>query len=183
MASCLISQGWDCPDCTEKFNVPGLEKDEVFIANHTEILAYASVIPGEISGLTFEALKGFKKICFHKDTSSWGEELVPGTNAGSHYTQNVTGRTIDFSTAIRNAIDEYVDVDTVIVVKGKGGKFWLVGEDGGLTLSENIKNTGAASGDDTGDSLIWSGLGLGKVRQFLLTDEATTQALLDGLVV
>lgn len=183
MAECLITAGWDCPACDEKFTVPGIEKDEIFIGNHSEITAYTETIPGEIDALTFVLTKGFKKLCFHKDTGSFTEELVVANNAGSHFTQSFVGRTIDDSTAVRVAIEEFVDVDVVIVFKKKNGSFVLLGQNGGISLTVNSKSTGAATGDDTGDSLEFTGLGLGKANYFFDTSEAATQALLDGYVV
>jgi len=183
MAACAITNGWDCPDCTDRFNVPGIQRDEVWIANHADITAFVSVATGEVSDLTFATYKGLKKICFHKDTGSFAEELVRAANAGSHYNQTITGRVIDDSTATRNAIEDLVDVPVVIITKKKNGKFIIAGETGDLELNENTKGTGATTGDDTGDVLTFTGSHPGKTRYFLDTDEATTQAALDALVV
>lgn len=183
MADCLATQGWLGPDCSEKFNAPGLDVDTVYIGNRIDVAAFISIVPGEISAITMVALASLYKIVFHKDSASIGEELVSAANAGSSYTQNVTARTIDDSTAVRVAIEEYVNVNMIVIVKKKNGKFFLVGENGGVKLSENVKTSGATSGDDTGDTLIWTGIGLGKMRQVFDTDEATTQALLDSYVL
>lgn len=183
MAACAITNGWDCPDCSDRFNVPGIQRDEIWITNHADITAFVSTATGEVSNLTFATYKGFKKICFHKDTGGFTEELVRANNAGSHYTQSFTGRVIDDSTATRNAIEDLVDVPVVIVFKKKNGKFLILGETGDLELMENPKGTGATTGDDTGDVLTFSGTQTGKTRYFFDTNEATTQTLLDGLVV
>lgn len=181
---CLITSGWGCPDCTDKFGVPGIERDEIWIGNKSEVTAFISTISGEISDITFDfSYNGFRKICLHKNTGSFTEELVVGENSASHYTQNFVGRVIDDSTAVRNAIEDLVDVDTVIVFKKKNGKFQVVGETGGVALSENEKTSGATTGDDFGDLLTFTGTNNGKARYFFDTDAATTQATLDGLVV
>jgi len=108
--------------------------------------------------------------------------LAVGENAASHYTQNFTGRVIDDSTAIRNRIEDFVDVDVVIIFKKKNDRFWIFGETGGIQLTENPKTSGATTGDDTGDMLIFTGVNNGKHRYFFDTDAATTQTVLDGLV-
>ncbi len=183
MAACAITNGWNCPDCTEKFGVPGIQRDEIWIANHAEITAFVSIVTGEVSNLTFASYKGLKKLCVHKDTGLAGEELVKANNAGSHYTQSFIGRVIDDSTATRTAIEDLVDVPVVIITKKKNNKFVIIGESGDLELTENSKSTGATTGDDTGDLLTFAGTNNGKHRYFLDTDVATTQTVLDGLVV
>ena len=182
MAQCLITSGWDCPDCTTKFSIPGLQRDEIFIANRSEVSAFTEPSAGLVSALTFDQYKGMFKLCVHKDTAGVIEELVRADNAGSHYTQTFTARVIDDSTVIRNSINDLVDVDIVVVVKRKNGKFIILGQDEGISLTENVKDTGATTGDDTGDLLTFTGLGLGKYKEFLDTDEATSQATLDGYV-
>lgn len=182
MAECLITTGWETPDCTEKFNVPGIERDEIWVANRSEITAISSSVAGEVDGFTFLAATGFKKIAFHKNTGNVSEELVKAENSGAYYNQTFTGRVIDDSTDVREAIQDMVDVDLVIAVRKKNDKFVLIGENGGVTLTENTKQSGATDGDDTGDVLTFTGRNLGKSRYVFDTDVATTQALLDGLV-
>ena len=181
---CLISAGFACPDCTDKFGTPGIERDEIFIGNKSEVTAFISTITGEVSNITFDfSYNGFRKICVHKNTGSFTEELVVGENSASHYTQGFTARVIDDSTAVRNAIEDFVDVDVVIVFKKKNGKFQVVGETGGVTMNENTKTSGAITGDDFGDLFTFNGTNNGKARYFFDTDAATTQATLDALVV
>ena len=84
MAECLITAGWDCPDCDDKFSIPGVEHQEIWIANRSEIVSFGSVAAGEINAITFDALKGLKKLCVHKNTPMFTEELVQGENAGDH---------------------------------------------------------------------------------------------------
>jgi len=183
MADCLITTGWSCPDCTSKFNIPGLERNELLIANKSEISAFTSATEGEVSAITFDTYKGFYRVCAHKDTASWQENLVVGANSGNHFTQTVTFRTIDPSTGVRNAIEDLVDVDVVVAVKSKRGDWWILGEDAGLRLTSNDKDSGAATGDDQGDLLTFSGVALGKARKFFITDAATTETTIDGYVV
>lgn len=183
MGQCLASCGITCPDCDNKFAVPGIERDEIWIANKSEVLAFISDTEGEVKDLTFGTYDGLWKICLHKNTGQYTEELVTSNTAGAHYTQTFVGRTIDSSTEVRNRINEYVDTDLVIIFKKKDGTFMIIGEDGGVTLSENVKNTGATTGDETGDLLTFSGLGNGKARNFFDTSEAATQTILDDHVI
>ena len=67
MAQCAITAGWSCPSCDDIFNVPGIEKDKIYVANAAEISAYTSAVTGEISALTFDTYKGFYALCVHKD--------------------------------------------------------------------------------------------------------------------
>ena len=49
MAQCLITSAWDCPDCTTKFSLPGLQRDEIFIANRSEVSAFTEPSAGLVS--------------------------------------------------------------------------------------------------------------------------------------
>jgi hypothetical protein len=179
MAGCLTSTGWLPPACGQRFSVPGIERDEIYMANHSDITAYTET-GNQISALTFTGATVMVKLAAHKETGSFGEELVKGTNAGSHYTQNLSMRVIDDDEATRKSIEDMVDVDLVFVVKRRNNKFYLLGRTGGITLTENPFNTGATTGDDTGDMLTFSGVNLAKMKQFFDTDAATTIVTLDS---
>lgn len=183
MAECLITAGWVGPSCDDTFNVPGIQKDEIYFANKSEISAYSESVTGEIDGITFDTYKGFYKVVVHKDTASWSEELQVGTNSGYFYNQTFSFRTIDTSTSIRNAINNMVGTSLVALFKDKNDKYYVLGETDGLELSENAKNSGAAPGDDTGDVLTFSGVNRGKAKKFFKTDVATTETTVAGYVV
>ena len=103
MAECLITAGFTGPSCDDTFNVPGIEKDKIYVGNKSEITAFTSSVTGEIDGVTFDTYKGLYALTVHKDTASWSEELQVGTNSGYYYNTSLTFRTIDSATAVRNA--------------------------------------------------------------------------------
>lgn len=180
MAGCVTSTGWLVPACADRFGIPGIDRDEIWMANHSEITAYTSGGTHQISALTFASTKVMVKLAAHKETGKFGEELVVAPNAGNHYTQNFSFRVIDDDDATVKAIEDLVDVDLVFVVKKRNGKYFLLGESGGLQLSENVADSGATSGDDTGEMLTFTGLNLGKMKEFFDTDVSTTKTTLDG---
>lgn len=182
MAECLITAGWSCPSCDDVFNVPGIEKDKIYVANASEISAFTSA-SGEISAITFDTYKGFYALCVHKDTASWSEELQIGSNSGSFYNTSLTFRTIDSATSVRNAINDMVGTSLVFAVKDKNANWYIIGETDGVEMTENTKGSGAAPGDDTGDVVTFSGVNRGKVKKFFDTDAATTETTIDGYVV
>lgn len=183
MAECVITAGWTGPSCDNTFNVPGIEKDKIYVANKSEINAFTSSVTGEIDGITFETYKGLYGVTVHKDTASWSEELQVNANSGHYYNVSLSFRTIDNTTAVRNAINDMVGTSLVFVVKDKNGKWYVIGETDGVELSEQTKGSGAAPGDDTGDVLTFAGVNRGKVKQFLDTNETTSDATLAGYLL
>ena len=183
MAECLITAGWAGPSCDETFNVPGIEKDKIYVGNKSEITAFTSTVDGEIDGLTFDTYKGLYALTVNKDTASFTEELQVGANSGYYYNETVTFRTIDESTAVRNAIEDMVGTSLVFVLKDKNGKWTVLGETDGVELSEQTKTSGAAPGDDTGDVLTFAGVNRGKAKKFFATDAATTDSTLAGYLL
>lgn len=183
MATCVISSGWTGPACADVFNVPGIEKDKIYVTNKADIDSYTEAVTGEISAITFEQYKGFYSLEVHKDTASWSEELQVGQNSGAHYQTSLTFRTIDAATSIRNAINDMVGTSLVFAVKDKNGNWYVIGETDGVELSENTKGSGSAPGDDTGDVLTFTGVNRGKVKKFFITDAATTETTIDGYLL
>ncbi len=183
MAECLITAGWVGPSCDETFNVPGIEKDKIYVGNKSEIEALTSTVDGELDGITFEASKGLFALTVHKDTASWSEELQIGANSGYYYNTSLTFRTIDGATSVRNAIEDMVGTALVFAVKDKNGSWFIIGETDGVELSEQTKGSGAAPGDDTGDVLTFTGVNRGKVKKFFNTDAATTDTTLAGYLL
>ena len=183
MAECLITAGWTGPSCADTFNVPGIEKSKIYVANKSEISAFSETVTGEIDAITFDTYKGFYSLTVHKDTASWTEELQVATNSGYYYNTSLSFRTIDSATSIRNAINSMVGTSLVFAVKDKNGNWYIIGETDGIELSENTKTSGAAPGDDSGDLLTFSGVNRGKVKKFFDTDATTTETKIDGYVV
>lgn len=182
MAGCEFTKPWSDPSCDDKFNVPGVNHQEVFIANVDDVTGFTETSEGEIDAIAFNTYKGLMKLIFHRDTVQITETLVSGNNAGDHYTQEFVARTIDDSTSVRNAINELVGVDVYIIAKKKNGKFAFLGESEGLKLTGNEKASGAASGDDTGDLLTFTGVNLGKHKYFFDTSAAQSATTLQGYV-
>jgi hypothetical protein len=183
MAQCAITAGWECPSCEDKWNLAGIEKDSIYLFNENEITAYAASVTGEIENLTLQPYAVGYQICVHKNSALWTEELVVSENSGNFYNQTFTFRVIDPSTTIRNSISELIDTNIVIIFRAKTGRFYLLGDTGGgLTVSVNTKETGAKSGDSTGDLITVSGESSDKAKQFFDTSESQTLANIAALL-
>lgn len=182
MAGCLITQGVDTPACGDRFSSPGINRDDVWIFNHTEIASFTTgAQTGEVSAITFSPSYevGFI-LATHKNSGQYVEELQTSEEAAPYYNQTFSARIIASDTTTRNAIEGFVDVDVVIVFKQKSGKFRIIGEEGGVKLTENMYDTGKIAGDSIGDTLVWTGQENGKARFFFSTSEAATKTVLDG---
>lgn len=182
MAECLVTAGIAANDCTEKFGVPGIE-DKFYIANHSEVTAYSETVPGEIDALSFTSGKGVKEVFYKDATGSYIDSLVSDSPSGFYYNQNLTVRVTNKLTATRNSIEDMVGVNVVLIVEDADGKWKIFGETKGLKLTVNDNNSGTVAGDEAGDLLTFTGINLGKIKEFLATDKATTDALLSGYIV
>jgi len=182
MAGCKISSGITTPACTDRFSSPGINREDIWVFNHSEISAYgAGAQTGEISSLTFSPSyeTGFA-VAIHKNSGQFVEELQTSEEAAPFYNQTFSARIIANDTDTRNAIEDMVDVDLVIVFKLENGKFRIIGETGGVKLTEQTYDTGKTAGDAVGDTLVFTGVENGKANFFLDTDEDTTRTTLDS---
>jgi len=181
MAGCIITSGITTPGCTDRFASPGISRADIYVFNHSEISAYTSTVTGEVSALTFSPSYevGFL-VSMHKNSASFSEELVADENSAPYYNLTFAGKIIANDTDTRVAIEDMVDVDLVIVAKAKSGVYYILGESGGLKLTENTFTTGATNGDEIGDTLSFTGVENGRARVFLDTNEATTKITLDS---
>lgn len=183
MAECLITAAWSCPSCDDKFQIPGIQRDAIWVGNRTEIQSYTSTVEGEISAMVFDSYKGLFKVCVHRDSASFTEELASENTSGYYYNQNLTFRVIDDSRATKEAIEGMVGVDLVFIVKKRNNKFVVIGQDFGVRMTENSKTTGSAAGDETGDTMTFTGEALSKANYFLNTSVVITESLLDDYIV
>ena len=181
MAECKIAAGVTGASCAARFSSPGINHDDIYIFNHSEISAYTSSVTGEVSALSFQPTYevGFK-VAVHKDSGIYTETLQVSEEGAAYYEQSLSAKIIANDTDTRNAIEGFVGVDVVIAFKQKNGKYRIIGEAAGVKLSENVFDTGKVAGDGTGDTVVWTGIENGKARFFFDTSEATTKTTLDG---
>lgn len=179
MAGCLLTSGLDCTPCGNAFIAPGIQKDAIYLANKSEISGTAT--NGTISSFTFAPYAGLHKICVHKDSASYSEELVSEANSGKYWNENFTFRLIDYDINTRNFIQDLCGADGLVVIfKTKEGQWQVAGWDNGLEVTANTYNTGAAAGDEIGDILTLTGVATNKHYRFFNTSDAITESTLAG---
>lgn len=177
MAGCLITSGLDCTPCANAFIAPGIQKDEIYLANKSEISGTAT--NGTFSSFTFSAYAGLHKICVHKDSASFTEEFASEANTGKYWKETFTFRVMDYDIDTRNWIQDLCGADGIVVVyKTKEGQWQVAGWDNGLEVTANTFNTGAAAGDELGDIVTLTGVATNKHYRFFDTSDATTAATL-----
>lgn len=183
MATCVIGANIDGAACASRFSSPGIERDKIWILNREEVEGFVSTVTGEVSALTITALKTAFKIDVHKNTGMFGEVLVTSDEAAPFYEQDFSAKIIANDTATMTGIEDLVGVDVLLIVKLRSGKYRIVGEDGGVKLVENEYTSGKGAGDAVGDTIVFKGQSNGKARFFFDTDEATSEATLNGYLV
>jgi hypothetical protein len=182
MAGCKISSGVTAPGCSDRFSSPGINREDIWVFNHSEISAYtAGAQTGEVSAITFSPSyeTGFI-VATHKNSAQFLEELQVSDEAAPYYKQTFSARVISKDTDTRNAIENMVDVDLVLAFKQRNGKFRVIGQTGGVKLTEQVYDTGKTEGDAIGDTLVFTGVENGKAKFFFDTSETATKATLDS---
>ena len=183
MAVCKITAGISAPSCSSRFSSPGINQDDIYIFNRSDIVSYTSSVTGQVSALVFNfAYDTGYKIAIHKNSGQLTDTLVTSEEAAAYYEQTFTCRVIAKDTTTRNAIEGFVGVDVVLVLRQKNGIYVIIGESEGCMLSENNYDSGKAPGDPTGDTLVFKGVENGKARHFFNTSEATTRTTLESYV-
>lgn len=177
---CVITAGIAAPACGARFSSPGIDRTKLWVFNYDEIAAFTSSVTGEVDAITLDSLKVGFKLDVHKNSAMFTEELQSGEESAPFYNQSLTARIIATDTATMTAIEDMVDVDLVIVYKGRNGKFRLAGEHGGVKLTENTYESGKIAGDAVGDTLVFTGQANGKARFFFDTSEAASEVTLDS---
>jgi len=180
MAGCVIAAGVTTPACTDRFSSPGINREDIWVFNKSEITSFTSVVVGEVSAIVLEMSEVAFLVAVHKNSAQFVEGLQTSEESAPFYTQSFAARIIANDTTTRNSIEGFVDVDVVIVFKQKNGKFRIIGETGGVKLTANEYDSGRTEGDAVGDTLEWTGVENGKARFFFNTDEATTKTTLDA---
>ena len=177
---CVITTGIAAPGCAARFSSPGIDRTKLWIFNYEEVASFTETVTGEIEAIVLDSLKVGFKLDVHKNSAMFTEELQAGEESAPFYNQSLTARIIATDTATMTGIEDLVDVDVVIVYKGRNGKFRVVGEDGGVKLTANTYESGKIAGDSVGDTLEFTGQANGKAHFFFKTDETVSETTLDG---
>lgn len=181
MAGCIIAAGVTTPACGDRFSSPGINREDIWVFNHSEIASFTESTDGEVSAITFSpSYEVGYLVAVHKNSAQFLEELQTSEEAAPFYNQTLTARIIANDTDTRNAIEGMVDVDLVIAFKQKNGKFRIIGQTGGVKLTEQTYDTGKTAGDAVGDTLTFTGVENGKANFFYDTSEAATKTTLDS---
>ena len=180
MAGCVISTSILRAACGDRFGQPGISQDDVWISNFDDLEGNTrTALKKEISALDYITGKQAYKFAMEKNTGQFDAELTSETS-GSFYSETFTAKILDGSSTTAQTIEDYVDVPVVIVARLNDGSYVVMGLSGNLTMTGDAYSSGAASGDDRGSTLTWTGDENERFNYFFDTDAATTKATLVG---
>lgn len=176
MANCLLDTAFAGVGCGE--STPGAY-DEVYIANKSEITLTKGTGANEgiVTAVTFASGKGWYRAKAKKNSVVFSEAFSGDGDIVSFAPQ------VEFMIAsnaqdARNFVDALGGPDLVVVARGKGDTFHVVGVDSGARMVENEATSAA---DGFGNRIVIRAVDeANKSWLYLDTDVATTVAALEA---
>lgn len=151
--ACALTQGYSL-DCRD--SAGGIT--EVYFIEKANVTAIAEA-SGIVSGLTKANGKRFWKYELPKQTGFLTETITPSTENGTVFYSSELSIVINkLSAAVRNEIRLLAQNVLIAVVKDNNGKYWMIGAERGIDMSESTSGTGTAYGDRSGYTLNFMGM-------------------------
>jgi hypothetical protein len=150
--ACNLSQNYVL-DCKESLG--GL-KSVYFIESAN--VSVDTIADGVITDLQLAVGKYFYKYDLVKETSSFTETITASVQNGTiFYAQELTIILNKLQANTRNEILLLAKNNLVAIAEDRNGKYWYLGQEGGLDISGGTGASGVASGDRSGYELTFSG--------------------------
>lgn len=151
--ACALTSGYSL-DCRD--SAGGIT--EVYFIEKANVTAIAEA-SGIVSGLTKASGKRFWKYELPKQTGSLTETITPSTENGTVFYQSELQIVINkLAASVRNELRLLAQNVLIAVVKDNNGKYWLVGKERGIDMTESTSGTGTAYGDRSGYTLNFMGM-------------------------
>lgn len=150
--ACALTQNYvlDCRD-----SLGGL-KSVLFIEAGN--IATVTEATGVVTAITLAVGKFFYKYELIKETSSFTETVTASVQNGTvFYAQELTVILNKLQANTRNEILLLAQNSLVAIAEDRNGKYWMLGQNGGLDMSAGTSASGVATGDRSGYELTFSG--------------------------
>ena len=150
--SCALTQNYvlDCRD-----SLGGLKAVLFIEAGNIATLTEAS---GVVTAITLSVGKFFYKYDLIKETSSFTETVTASVQNGTvFYAQELTVILNKLQANTRNEILLLAQNSLVAIAEDRNGKYWMLGQNGGLDMTAGTSASGVATGDRSGYELTFSG--------------------------
>lgn len=149
MSTCLLTGGWGLPDCRD--NTGGI--DTIYITNWSNVTSYALDANEIVTGITMSGATTFYEYKPNKNSGQFTQTVTASAENGTVGTeQTITIVTSKNEYTKRNYIKLLAQSEMIAIVLDRNGKYFLVGLDFGLTLT----NTGYDSGKMITDPNAWT---------------------------
>lgn len=150
---CALTQGYTL-DCKE--GIGGI-KNAYFIAfNDVSSIVEAS---GVVTGLTKATGKRFYKYQLAQETANFSDNLQSNIQNGTLFYEHTLQIILNNrTTAIRNEILLLAKNTVIAVVQDYNDRYWLLGKQAGLDVSEGGGGSGTARADRNGFTLTFKGM-------------------------
>lgn len=149
MSTCLLSGGWGLPDCRD--NSAGV--NTIYISNWSNVTSYDLDNDEIVTGITMSGSTKFYEFKPNKNSGQFTQTVTVSAENGTVGTeQTITLITSKNEYEKRNLIKLLAQSEMIAIVLDRNGKYFLVGADFGLTLT----NTGYDSGKLITDANAWT---------------------------
>lgn len=151
--SCLLTAGLNAQECRD--TVGGVIS--FYITNYANVESIDKAVDGSVTGITMTTGTTFYTFTPNKNTSTWGQTIQGTPESGTLGFEHTA--TMVFSK------NEQADINTVkllgmsntmVIVKERSGRYYLLGEFEGMELTEGNFASGTVLADTNGWTLTFA---------------------------
>lgn len=187
MAGCILTEAYSL-DCVDKKKAVGGVRAKVWIGNIEQLdqtigdRGFTISVEGYITAINFTTYGRLYAWSGVKAGNSANDDAQRTAGSGvAFYPHNVLLKVIDITPEDRKAIETLANADGVfVIIERAGGVFEIFGRIEGLALVSAPSDRGADTTIDTGRVITLSGNEPEMAKLILVTDYATTRALIES---
>jgi hypothetical protein len=138
-------------NCNDSF-IGGIK--DTYIAEYDSLDTYSEDANGMITGVTMVEGKQFFRYQFTKNSATLVDTYAPSDNGGGAYTPVLTLNLKGLRQSVSNELQTLANIDSVAIVKDANGKYWAVGFQNGLSVTNMAAQTGGNSTELNGYSAL-----------------------------
>lgn len=144
MNNCLLSEGWGLPDCRD--NTGGV--DTIYITNWSNVTDYDLDNDEIVTGFTMSGTTKFYEFKPNKNSGHFTQKVTASPENGTVSTEQIITIVTNKNEADKRALIKLLaQSEMIAIVKDRNGKYFLLGADFGLTLTETAYDSGKLISD------------------------------------
>lgn len=151
--ACTLMTGGIPKDCSN--NLGGIQK---ILVTDKENVVSTTEVGGEITAITMATGEVYYEFVFNRNTSSFTDTATVGIENGTLFYNQVVSLVIPRRDKTkRAALALLMQKDLSVIVQDQNDKYWLLGKQNGLLVSEIVSGSGTAKTDLNGYTITLTG--------------------------